>query len=746
LSEEEAQERIEKVYNSHLSTFAKFLNEEANILAGKTAMIDRGIEGIIGRRGITFLNDVNRQVGANMVGYNLSSSLTNFLPVAQTFAKSNKFAFTKAFAQTVTNKIGSIFGKTDNFAENSPVIIRRKGADRFYRTAWQKISDPGYALMGAVDEVATELIARTKYNEFIKNGMDSQKAHIETDKWVSRLMGDRSIGQMPQLYNSKMLGLVTKFQLEVRNQLDSQFYDTIKEADVSTEKIENGLARNMAKAAKITSAFVQLAVVQHLFGKAFESVAGYNPAFDIIEVLMTTLGLDDEEESEDTKLDNVEQGFLALLEDLPYTSLFTDGGRIPISEALPIGELIKGEDEWGNEKSRWDTLKEVAPYYIMPAGYGQLKKTKAGLEMFSDEHPIAGSYTDSGNLRFPVEDTLGNRIQAGVFGQWASENARSYFDNERSPLNEKQTEEYEALGLSYDDYWSYRNDMKDISKRAEEENATDADIVKAKYISSVDSKLSEIRSERDKVLEDSKLSAKEKDAKLKDLDAQFDELAKERYESYDYVSFDDEHAVVGDMHFKLNDDNEWQKMSANEVAKYNAIQAAGDASYATDGKNHYYHNEEKDEWRKITDEQLEKQTEVTSKLGITPEEYWSSKDEYDYAYENPENYAVAKAVGGYDAYKGYSKDLYNLKADKDANGKSISGSRKKKVTAYINNLNIDYGAKLILYKSEYPSDDRYNYEIIEYLNNNDAISYDDMVKILTELSFKVDGKGNISWD
>jgi hypothetical protein len=161
------------------------------------------------------------------------------------------------------------------------------------------------------------------------------------------------------------------------------------------------------------------------------------------------------------------------------------------------------------------------------------------------------------------------------------------------------------------------------------------------------------------------------------------------------------------------------------------------------------------DWTKISDKDLARQKEVTKELGITPEEYWGKTEvsyfpmkegEYEYAYENPENYAVAKAVGGYDAYKGYSKDLYNLKADKDANGKSITGSRKKKVAAYINNLNIDYGEKLILYKSEYPSDDRYNYEIIEYLNNNDDISYDDMVKILTELSFKVDGKGNISWD
>lgn len=121
-------------------------------------------------------------------------------------------------------------------------------------------------------------------------------------------------------------------------------------------------------------------------------------------------------------------------------------------------------------------------------------------------------------------------------------------------------------------------------------------------------------------------------------------------------------------------------------------------------------------------------------------------DEYEFYTENPEKYAVAKAVGGYDSYRTYSKELYNIKADKDSNGKSISGSRKEKVLDYINNLDIDYGEKIILFKSEYNADDTYNYEIVEYLNSRDDISYEEMETILKELGFKVDSKGNISWD
>lgn len=664
LSDEEAEQRIEQVYNSHLSTFAKFLNEEANVLAGKTALIDRGLEGVIGRRGITFLDTLNRQVGANMVGFNVSSSLTNFLAPVQAFAKSNKFDFVKAMAQTASNKIGSIFGNGDTFAEESPVMIRRKGAERFYRTPYQKVADAGYVLMGMVDDLSTELIARTKYNELTRKGMDSQQAHIETDKWVSRLMGDRSIGQQPQLYNSKMLGLVTKFQLEVRNQLDSQFYDTIQEAKVSTEDIQNGLARNAKKAAKIASTFAQLAVMQHLFGKAFESVAGYNPAFDIIEAIVKAFGWDDEEEEEDTVLDNLEEAFLSLLGDLPYTSTLT-GGRIPIESALPITELIKGEDRYGNEKSRWDTIKEAAPYYLLPGGYGQIKKTKAGLQMFDEDLPIAGSYTDSGNLRFPVEDTLPNRVQAGLFGQWASANARDYFDNERKPLKEKQIQELIDVDIPIREYWDYREELSKYDTVKE----------KIQFIESLD------------------LPVSKKNILVNN--------AADRKTPIDLTDYD-QYADFEEFDFASKNPEKYSFLKENNISY-------ADYSGDEDAKEFYD--------------------------GV-----------YSWVNNYPDKVTVSKAVtSSVVEYRKLTKALDSISADKDAGGKTINGSAKEKKIAYINSLDIDYGAKLVLFKNEYNADDTYNYAIVEYLNSRDDISFDEMNTILKELGFNVTPDGYITW-
>ena len=118
-----------------------------------------------------------------------------------------------------------------------------------------------------------------------------------------------------------------------------------------------------------------------------------------------------------------------------------------------------------------------------------------------------------------------------------------------------------------------------------------------------------------------------------------------------------------------------------------------------------------------------------------------SYDEYQYYSQNPNKYAVAKSVGGYKAYKAYQSALSDIKAD---NG--VSGSRKRKVIQYINGLDISFNEKIILFKNEYPSDNTYNQQIIQYLRENDDISGKEMKQILLGLGFTVTDNGKIYWN
>ncbi len=272
-----------------------------------------------------------------------------------------------------------------------------------------------------------------------------------------------------------------------------------------------------------------------------------------------------------------------------------------------------------------------------------------------------------------------------------------------APVKDKFTTDGVLKNQNVSDFY----DTKDkLTTNAKSSKATDEDILKSKYMNSVSAELGELYALK-REIQNSDLSDEEKYSSVRDVQSQIVDLTRESLSNVDSVSINGGYATVGNLHYKLNKEGEWEK---------------------------------------ITDKQLEKQEDVTSGLGISAEEYWSNKTEYDFAYESPEKYQVARAVGGYDAYKTYSSELYDIKADKDENGKSINGSRKEKVVEYINNLDADYGEKIILFKSEYNADDTYNYEIVDYLNSRDDISREEMETILKELGFDVSSDGSISWD
>lgn len=67
-------------------------------------------------------------------------------------------------------------------------------------------------------------------------------------------------------------------------------------------------------------------------------------------------------------------------------------------------------------------------------------------------------------------------------------------------------------------------------------------------------------------------------------------------------------------------------------------------------------------------------------------------------------------------------------------------------TEYINSLSWDYGQKIIMYKLLFLSDNSYNNDIIDYLNERDDISYSEMEYILINMDFEVDDDGYVYWD
>ena len=484
-------------------------------------------------------------------------------------------------------------------------------------------------------------------------------------------MAGRSRGNAPSVFDAKnpFIKMFTAFQLEVANQYGYMFEDVVQDS-------KNPL--------RLVKGFATATLGAYLYNGLYSSLVGRDAAFDpmgIIEDLLRDLGFgDDDDEEEEIDAGEVLLGLGEnIVQEIPFVGSFFGGGRVPMSAALPysndsapgesfVSDLEKAWNDGNLLEGDWSGLaKEVflKPFYylVLPVGGGQLKKTNEGLAMFDDDLPVSGSYTDSGKLRFPVEDTIGNKIQAALFGQYSSENARYYFDNDIAPLGKKQIKEYQYVDIPIKDYWEYREGISNKETTGE----------KLEYISSLD------------------LPINKKNV-----------LANNAANRKNWFSMAD-----------------WDKYSGLE-----------EFDFARENPEKY---------------------EFLKENGISVEKYnkfdEDTKAAYSWAYENPAKYTMSKAVtDDVVEYREYASALNNIRAAKDANGNAISGSAKDKKLAYINGLNIDYGAKLILYKSQYKNDDTYNYEIVEYLNSIDSFTYEDRVAVLKELGFTVLDNGTVQWD
>lgn len=276
--------------------------------------------------------------------------------------------------------------------------------------------------------------------------------------------------------------------------------------------------------------------------------------------------------------------------------------------------------------------------------------------------------------------------------------------------------------------------------------ATDEYKIQDSYLYSITSEMAELYQERRDAQANKNLSKSEKYKKVQSIQEQINSLAKEGLDNYNNVEKTDNYAIVGGREFNkyTTDDGEerWGRPREDELNDLNSM------GMTLQEKSSYYRAKTdissiKDEYKGSKDYTGQKREIIATikDSGLNDEQKSYLYDKY---YASSETLEVVKAIGiDFDSYLDY--EYQNFTADKDADGKSISGSKKQKVFDYINSMDIGFEEKVILAKLQYNTYDEYNYDIIDYLNNNDDISYDQEVAILKKLGFKVDDEGNIYW-
>lgn len=108
---------------------------------------------------------------------------------------------------------------------------------------------------------------------------------------------------------------------------------------------------------------------------------------------------------------------------------------------------------------------------------------------------------------------------------------------------------------------------------------------------------------------------------------------------------------------------------------------------------------------------------------------------YSKLYKNDNIKMVQELNIDADAYIKLDCELFS--SDKDTNGKTIKNSKVNKIASYVNNLpDLSIPEKAILIKSKYSNYDKYNKQIIQYIDKLD-LTISEKEDMLKNLGFKI---------
>lgn len=717
LDADEVQERIDGILSNSqnpLNNFVTDLRNWTNNVAGKKSTMDRSLEYATNRKIYSTMTNISNRVSGNMIGGSISSALTNFIPITQSWGTVSPVSSLRAMKDTIAATI-----KDDGFINKSTFLTNRLNAsENLYKSNWDKVNKGVGVLFDGIDSFVAQTITRSKYIENIENGMSEDAAMRNADQFAKDVIGGRSKGDMPTIFNSKnpMTKLFTAFQLEVNNQYAHMFKDMPTEIGSESK-------------GKLIKGYATMFVGAYLYNALYSALVGRDAAFDpigLIEEILKTLR--DEEEEPEEKFATI---FEETVKQVPFVGGLFGGGRLPISSAIPyenpIG-MITGTVEdgikafGGDEKALKDLTSEwLKPltYLALPFGGGQIKKTIEGLSMYDDDLPVKGSYTNNGDLRFPVEDTPLNRIQSALFGKWANENAKEYIEEGRTPLKENQIKEFADLDMPISDYWEYRDGLKKAGQTTDAKGyAKYLDEEGNVYWYDKDKKVlynSEYKKSNKPVVDLEKANKIEQiynyitglDVTDKQKGIMFNNVSKEastdKYGYQKYTNnelnkngemvtktywYDEDKDVLYDSKYNVVDSSMVDYMQkvdgAKDLSNYNQYGGYDEFNFATKNEDKY---------------------NFLQNNNVSYEEYLKNKKGYDWAYENPEDYEVVKQIDtieNYMIYKDYIgkiKEQYSTNQNLTSKQKTaLSKQRKAAVQQYIESLNLSIPQKVMLEK------------------------------------------------
>ena len=460
---------------SRYGQLAVWLDDYANMLAGKQVFADRDMERSFGRTSLNLGNKLTRAFTRAQVSGNLSSVLnqTSQLPLIQ--AEVGDKYLRHAMLDMVTGGL-----RKGDWALKSDFLTEKNGIDYITTSPSDMIVGAMFKPMGFVDGFLSTLAVRGRYLKEIDAGRSETEAMRIADHYGREVMGSRAKGSAPLAFQSKNVfnRMIHAFQLEALNTWEHISQDLPRDyRDIAKDKGKNAAARALAGTA------LKILVGNFLLNRASEMLYGGTPAqgdvFGIIGNFVasgagTTLNAvtisalkklinagwekvmgeklfddDDDEDEEERPFDLAEAAKSAGSDMLNDTPLAKNAGALfGIGDlSLPMPDLVKGVQRTADAAKEDGLFSHEVMRQLMglagdvvPGGR-QAEKTFQGLDTALRGGRFSG-YGEREKLMYPVDEDPFTALRAALFGNSALEETGEYYASGNKALSEEQTKVY----------------------------------------------------------------------------------------------------------------------------------------------------------------------------------------------------------------------------------------------------------------------------------------------------------------
>lgn len=485
---------------SKYSNLVVWLDNYANVLAGKQTKGDRSTEEDFGRKTLTIGNKLTRGFGAAKVAGNIATIFNQTAQIPTILAEKGLRNTAAAIKDMVTGQL-----RKADFTLESDYLTSKKGV-HFLVTDEKNMYEWALDKVGQAQEFADAMVStiavRAAYLEGIQKGMSHKQAMRYADQYGAQVMGDRSKGAKPVAFNSKnpVMQLINTFQLEVANSWEHVTQDT---AGFDFREMARKFGKDKAVKA-LAGIIVKLLLATYIWNRISDETYGGTPApYDVLGITSNFIaggyGLSINDAMK-TVMDNgwekvtgerlfgtedkdrsfnvwkaIEAAGGDIANDIPYlqnASAMIGWGDNTLPAAIPtkaldnmINAVKGGKGAKDIAKAAFDVGTEIAP------GGSQIKKTARGIDAMVRGGVYQG-YGDQTKLRYPVDNkNIGKWIQAVVFGPNGLSETGRYYAGEERAIGEKQTTAYQAMiAAGADKEESYRL-IRRITKLGDDEDS-----------------------------------------------------------------------------------------------------------------------------------------------------------------------------------------------------------------------------------------------------------------------------------